>query len=98
MPLLRSKGFVLVCLLSLGCTIIRETFNIWTPVYLRDYLGYTMGNAAGMSAVFPGVGAVPENLAYSSAMHARHLRGCYLTRDSVYSAAALLRRTLGGEK
>ncbi len=58
LPLLRSKAFLLVCLLSLGCTIIRETFNIWTPVYLRDYLGYTMGNAAGMSAVFPGVGAV----------------------------------------
>ncbi len=58
MPLLRSKGFLLICLLSLGCTIIGETFNIWTPVYLRDYLGYTMGNAAGMSAVFPGVGAV----------------------------------------
>jgi OPA family glycerol-3-phosphate transporter-like MFS transporter len=58
LPLLRSKGFLLVCLLSLGCTIIRETFNIWTPVYLRDYLGYTMGSAASMSAVFPGVGAV----------------------------------------
>jgi len=30
--------------------------------------------------------------AFSSAAHARHLRGCYLTRDSVYSQAALLRR------
>jgi alpha-ketoglutarate-dependent taurine dioxygenase len=30
--------------------------------------------------------------AFSSARHARHLRGCYLTRDSVYGAAALLRR------
>jgi sugar phosphate permease len=58
LPLMRSRAFTLVCLLSLGCTIIRETFNIWTPVYLRDYLGYTMSNAAGMSAVFPGVGAV----------------------------------------
>ena len=58
LPLLRSRSFVLVCLLSLGCTIIRETFNIWTPVYLRDYLGYTVSNAAGMSAIFPGVGAV----------------------------------------
>jgi OPA family glycerol-3-phosphate transporter-like MFS transporter len=58
LPLLRSRAFLLVCLLSLGCTIIRETFNIWTPFYLRSYLGYTMGDAAGMSAVFPGVGAV----------------------------------------
>jgi gamma-butyrobetaine dioxygenase len=31
---------------------------------------------------------------FSSANHARHLRGCYLTRDSVYSESALLRRQL----
>ncbi len=30
--------------------------------------------------------------AFSSARHPRHLRGCYLTRDSVYSEAALLSR------
>ena len=29
---------------------------------------------------------------FSSAKHPRHLRGCYLTRDSVYSESALLRR------
>jgi sugar phosphate permease len=58
LPLLRSRAFVLVCLLSLGCTIIRETFNVWTPVYMRDYLGYSMSNAARMSAIFPGVGAL----------------------------------------
>ena len=28
---------------------------------------------------------------FASAKHPRHLRGCYLTRDSVYSEAALLR-------
>jgi gamma-butyrobetaine dioxygenase len=32
--------------------------------------------------------------AFSSARHARHLRGCYLTRDSVYSETALLRRRM----
>ena len=58
LPLFRSRAFVLVCLLSLGCTVIRETFNIWTPVYLREYVGYGMGRAASMSAIFPGVGAV----------------------------------------
>jgi len=57
-PLLQSRAFVLVCLLSFACTIIRETFNAWTPVYLRDYVGYSMSSAAGMSAIFPGVGAV----------------------------------------
>jgi gamma-butyrobetaine dioxygenase len=34
--------------------------------------------------------------AFSSARHARHLRGCYLTRDSVYSQTALLRRRPAG--
>jgi gamma-butyrobetaine dioxygenase len=34
--------------------------------------------------------------AFSSARHARHLRGCYLTRDSVYSQTALLRRRTDG--
>jgi gamma-butyrobetaine dioxygenase len=36
--------------------------------------------------------------AFSSARHARHLRGCYLTRDSVYSETALLRRRLAIEE
>jgi sugar phosphate permease len=57
-PLLRSRAFLLVCLLSLGCTMVRETFNIWTPVYLRDYLGFSVSQSASMSAIFPGVGAV----------------------------------------
>jgi OPA family glycerol-3-phosphate transporter-like MFS transporter len=58
LPLVRSPAFLLVCLLSLGCTIIRETFNFWTPVYLRDSLGYNVADAATMSAIFPAVGAV----------------------------------------
>src|SRR5580698_1454935 len=58
LPLLKSRAFQLVCLLSLGCTIVRETFNTWTPVYLRDYFGYSMSGAASASAVFPAVGAV----------------------------------------
>ncbi len=58
LPLLRSRAFLLVCFLSLGCTIIRESFNFWTPQYLRDYLGYSASNAARLSSIFPGVGAV----------------------------------------
>jgi len=57
-PLLRSRAFITVCLLSLGCTIIRETFNNWNPVYLHEYLGYSMSRAASFSAVFPAVGAL----------------------------------------
>jgi len=35
--------------------------------------------------------------AFSSAQHRRHLRGCYLSRDSVYSTVALLRRGLDSD-
>jgi OPA family glycerol-3-phosphate transporter-like MFS transporter len=58
LPLLRSRAFLTICLLSLGCTIVRETFNDWIPVYLRDFFGYSMGDAASGSSVFPALGAV----------------------------------------
>jgi MFS transporter, OPA family, glycerol-3-phosphate transporter len=63
LPLLRSRAFVLVCLLSFTCTIIRQTFNNWTPVYLRDHLGYSTSHAASLSALFPAVGAISVVLA-----------------------------------
>jgi sugar phosphate permease len=49
--------------LSFACTIIRETFNTWTPVYLREHLGYSASHSASMSAVFPGVGVASVLLA-----------------------------------
>jgi sugar phosphate permease len=55
LPLLRSPAFILVCVLSFGCTLVRETFNSWTPAYLVS-LGYTAEHAASLSAIFPGVG------------------------------------------
>src|ERR1700688_4942045 len=58
LPLLRSRAFLLVCFLSLGCTIIRESFNQWTPQYLSDHLGYSASNPARFSSIFPGAGAV----------------------------------------
>ncbi|MBS0578829.1 MAG: MFS transporter [Proteobacteria bacterium] len=56
-PLFRSRAFMLVCLLSFACTIIRETFNTWNPNYLHD-LGFSMSRSATLSAIFPAVGAV----------------------------------------
>jgi sugar phosphate permease len=58
LPLLRSRSFLLVCVLSFACTIIREAFNDWTPQYLHDDLGFSVSHAAAMSAIFPGVGAL----------------------------------------
>lgn len=57
-PLLRSPAFLMVCVLSLVCTIVRETFNDWTPVYMRDFMHLRMSDAAALSAIFPAVGAI----------------------------------------
>lgn len=62
-PLLKSPAFLMVCVLSLVCTIVRETFNDWTPVYMRDFVHLSMSESAGMSAIFPGVGAISVLLA-----------------------------------
>jgi OPA family glycerol-3-phosphate transporter-like MFS transporter len=49
----RSGVFCLVCLLSCGITILRETFNLWTPTYFTQALGLTVADAAQKSALFP---------------------------------------------
>jgi len=55
-PLLRSRAFALVCVLSFGCTVVRESFNNWNSQYLNQYVGYTPGSAGMLSAIFPLVG------------------------------------------
>jgi gamma-butyrobetaine dioxygenase len=49
---------------------------------------------AGTLVVFDNQRILHGRTAFSSARHLRHLRGCYLARDSVYSDTALLRRKL----
>lgn len=57
-PLLGSGVFWLVCLLSFGMTIVRETFNIWTPTYFTQAVGLSNATAAGSSALFPLFGGI----------------------------------------
>ncbi|MFN7995195.1 MAG: MFS transporter [Bryobacteraceae bacterium] len=57
-PLFRSPSFWLVCFLSLGTTLVRETFNTWTPTYFNQVVGYSKAQSAGMSALFPFFGGV----------------------------------------
>jgi gamma-butyrobetaine hydroxylase len=52
--------------------------------------------ADGQIVVFDNQRILHGRTPFSSARHARHLRGCYLTRDSVHSAAALLRSPRSG--
>jgi gamma-butyrobetaine dioxygenase len=50
--------------------------------------------AAGTLVVFDNQRILHGRTAFASARYPRHLRGCYLTRDSVFSEARVLRRQL----
>lgn len=58
-----SPVFWLVCLISIGVTLMRETFNVWTPAYFTQALGLTNADAAQKSALFPLFGGVSVVLA-----------------------------------
>ena len=59
----RSPAFWAACLLSLGLTFLRETFNNWTAAYLAEGVGLGAGDAASWSGLFPLVGGVSVILA-----------------------------------
>jgi OPA family glycerol-3-phosphate transporter-like MFS transporter len=59
----RSGVFWLVCALSCGITILRETFNLWTPTYFVQSVGLTVADAAQKSALFPLFGGLSVLLA-----------------------------------
>lgn len=61
--LLSSYAFWLVCGLSLGTTLLRETFNLWTPTYFTQMARMTGAQAASGSALFPFFGGVSVLLA-----------------------------------
>lgn len=53
--------------------------------------------AAGEIMVFDNQRILHGRTGFASQAHPRHLRGCYLTRDSVYSEIGLLRRQYASE-
>jgi len=63
LPLLTSPGFILVCLMSVGVTLLREAFNTWTPTYLVEAAGLSADVAARRSGLFPLFGGVSVILA-----------------------------------
>ena len=56
--LLSSSAFWLVCGLSLGTTLLRETFNLWIPTYFTQMAGMSSSQAASGSALFPFFGGL----------------------------------------
>ena len=95
LPLLRSRAFLMVCLLGFAATMVRETFYTWNPVYLHDFLGYSVSDAAILSAIFPAVGAVSSLLAgWTSDRLGANCRALLLFLGLAATAAALVVLTL----
>jgi OPA family glycerol-3-phosphate transporter-like MFS transporter len=57
-PLMKSWAFWMVCVLSGGLTLVRETFNLWTPSYFNQVVGLSQAGAAQYSALFPLFGGI----------------------------------------
>jgi len=57
-PLLKSGVFWTVCVLSLCLTLVRDTFNEWSPTYFVEYVGMAKDKASSASALFPFVGGI----------------------------------------
>ena len=53
LPLLSDPVFWVVCALSFGFTIVRETFNNWIPTYLHEVTHMAKGDAGMWSSLFP---------------------------------------------
>jgi OPA family glycerol-3-phosphate transporter-like MFS transporter len=56
LPMLRSPAFWCVCLLSLALTLLRETFNNWTPTYFAKAVHLSVETAADLSALYSFLG------------------------------------------
>ena len=58
MPFLTSLSFWLICIMNFGLTMIRESFNFWTPTYLVEIVQMSEGGAAQASSLFPFFGGL----------------------------------------
>jgi OPA family glycerol-3-phosphate transporter-like MFS transporter len=94
--LLRSRAFLWACAVSLGLTLLRETFNTWTPTYFVDALGLAKDDAASWSALFPGLGGVAVLAAgWLGDRVGRRGRALVIVGGTLAAAAVLLALGLG---
>jgi OPA family glycerol-3-phosphate transporter-like MFS transporter len=97
LPFARSRAFWLVCLLSCGITILRETFNLWTPTYFTQSVGLTVADAAQKSALFPLFGGISVLLAgFLSDRLGKAGRAAIILYGMLLSAVVLFLLAFGG--
>lgn len=75
-PLMKSPLFWLICIMNFSLTLVRETFNFWTPTFLNEVAKFDIGSAAMGSMLFPLVGGCSTYLAgiTSDRLRGRHGR------------------------
>ena len=75
-PLFASPLFWLICIMNFSLTLVRETFNFWTPTFLNEVAKFEIGQAAVGSMLFPLVGGCSALLAgiTSDRLKGRHGR------------------------
>ena len=90
-PLLKSPVFWVVCALSFGFTLVRETFNTWTPEYLHEVARMSDGAAGTASSLFPLLGGVSVIVCgYLSDRLGRTGRAAIIMLGLILSVPALL--------
>ena len=88
--LMKRPAFALVCLLSLGLTLVRESFNTWSATYFAEGVGLPPGESARLSAVFPLFGGASVLLAgHASDRLGRGGRAALMVVALIAAAAAL---------
>lgn len=98
-PMLSSPLFWMVCGISLGATLVRETFNTWTPTYLNQSIGYSKADAASLSSFFPFFGGVSVLIAgYLSDRLGPSGRALVMTIGMLITAAGLIALGLAGSR
>jgi OPA family glycerol-3-phosphate transporter-like MFS transporter len=89
-PLFVDSGFWLVCVLSFAFTLVRETFNLWTPTYFIQVVGLTTADAARKSALFPLFGGLSVLLSGFLSDRLKHAgRAAIIFYGLLFAGAAL---------
>ncbi len=76
------------------CPAFYAAYRIFAALLREPRLQMTTRLKDGDLAVFDNRRILHGRTGFASAQHPRHLQGCYLTRDSVYSETAVLRKQL----
>jgi len=87
-----SRSIAPLRLPAAECRVFYTAYRRFGELLREGAFQLTTRLAEGELVLFDNQRILHGRTGFASARHPRHLRGCYLTRDSVYSQAALLQR------